>query len=127
MSTEAVRSAVVSLITTDDPWTSRREVRQRASNGTGETLVQASKEQVDQWIYALVEQGEICYWGGLITLTEDQYLEAAIELEHEADFTRKILVGKINQIKAGEWDFSQESPGPSDGFVEDADAGGGDS
>lgn len=123
MSAEAVRSAIESLITPDDPWTSRREVRQRAKNGTGETLVETTKEQVDQWVYELVDRGEICYWGGLLTLTENQYLDAALELEHEAEISRKILVGKINQIKAGVWDFSKESPGPSDGFLEGEEGG----
>ncbi len=106
---QSVLTTVDELVTSSSPWTSRREVRQKSKNGTGKTLIPLSKDETDRLIAELVEDGEIVYWHGWITLNNDQLLQTAIEKEREADVTRKILIGKLNKIRRGKWDFQQES------------------
>lgn len=82
------------LTSPGDPWTSRGHLRQEASKSSHEF----DRDAVDAAIEALIESGDLIGWHGPIALADTERLREIIERERESEFTRKLLVGKCNQL-----------------------------
>ena len=107
---QEVLDAVERFTSPDSPWTSRRDIRQKAGDGTDATILSLTKKEVDETVAQLVAEGELVYWHGLVTLNDEELLKAAIEKAGEAEVTQYILIGKINKILNGRWDFEEQVP-----------------
>lgn len=57
-----------------------------------------SKDAVDEAVDRLVEQDRLYNWHGQITLAEREYLKTVVKNESQAGFTRRILVGQVNDL-----------------------------
>lgn len=95
----------------EDPWTSRRATRVLGSEHGFDAGA------LDDAVDALVETGDVVYWHGLVAPRDPDVLRAANQQEAEADFTRRILVGKLNRVLADlqDGDGEDETDGPGEG------------
>ena len=81
-------------------WTGRRNVV-----GHGDKPGQPTRDEKLGAVRALLERGELIGWHGLLAPATDEHLRAIIENERRAGITRKLLVGRANQLLAGEIPF----------------------
>ena len=95
---EFVREQVDARTSSDDPWTGKPILAQEAAKGNHGVAKAAVKNAVDD----LVADGELFYWHGLLTATDEASLQAVIEHERNAETPRKILIGKANRALGGE-------------------------
>lgn len=57
-----------------------------------------SKDGVEDAVERLVEQDRLYNWHGQIALAEPEYLKTVIENERESGFSRRILIGQVNDL-----------------------------
>lgn len=75
-------------------WTGANQVRREGEKNT----VSYSKADVDEALDFLEAEGRIINWFGLVAPATDEHLRAIIQNEIQSQFTRKILVGKCNNL-----------------------------
>lgn len=88
---------VLSLLeeqTEDTEWSSRRNVLAQARK----EKTPLTKQGADRVIEALVDDNQVLSWHGLLTPATEKRLLAVIEAEHNADFTRRILVSQASTL-----------------------------
>ena len=73
------------------PWSSKDHVRQDVQ------FREFSPEEIEAEINRMVDDGTLIYWHGWCAPNREDVLRAIIAAEREADFTRKILVGRCNR------------------------------
>lgn len=88
---QLVHDVLTELSTVDDPWTTRDAVRAKVRERDG-----ISHEQSKD-IASRLESFDSAYvWFGYIVRREADVIRAAIEEELDGDFSRKILIGQLN-------------------------------
>lgn len=78
-------------------WTSNERLRSDAVKpGTDYT-----KPGLGAILEDLREDGDIVTWHGLLAPATDEHLRAIIENEQESDITRRLIVGRCNELRSG--------------------------
>lgn len=77
-------------------WTSTTQMR----SDSAKPSCPHSKDEIEAAIQLLRDQNRLVYWHGLLAPADPDHLRAIIENEEEAGFTRRILVGRVNEVLA---------------------------
>ena len=78
-------------------WTGIRHLKQDASESD-----RYDRDDVRQIVTELIEAGDVLSWHGLLAPLDDDHLTAIIESERQSDAPRKLLIKRINRLRAGE-------------------------
>lgn len=77
-------------------WTSTTQMR----SDSAKPSCPHSKDEIEGAIQELRDQNRLVYWHGLMAPADPDHIRAIIENEQEAGFTRRVLVGKCNELLA---------------------------
>lgn len=75
-------------------WTSRNRIRGDGSKGH----TPYERDEVDEVVNQLADEGELIVWHGLLAPACPEHLRAIIENEQQADYPRRILIGRVNRL-----------------------------
>ena len=88
---QIVEEVLNRLSTVEDPWTTRGAVRGKVRERDG-----ISHEQSKDIASRLESFDSVYLWFGYIVRREVDVIRAAIEEESDGEFSRKILIGQLN-------------------------------
>lgn len=77
-------------------WTSTTQMR----SDSAKPSCPHSKDEIEVAIQSLRDDNRLVYWHGLMAPADPEHIRAIIQNEQEAGFTRRILVGKCNELLA---------------------------
>lgn len=106
---EAILSLIEEQIDPSGPWIGRTYLREELRKSKYDVEVHDDgKDEFDRAFEELRSDLSIVVWHGLVTLGDEDHLNGAIQAAAEGSVTQKVLIGKLNKVKAGAYDPAAE-------------------